>query len=126
MESRMEAKSPSSANGKGRYDQSQIRPCCRGNIVDRKGRTTAETTGGSALGIIPGKLGTGEEKERNIKKISKAFDIDEELIDNQLKQAWVTDGHVCPAQINVRTEADSKDIKGVTHLSIEGNALLSL
>lgn len=46
-------------------------PAVRGNIVDRKGRTLAETTGGNALGIIPGKLGTGEEKERNIKKSAK-------------------------------------------------------
>ncbi|MEH7800529.1 NTF2-like N-terminal transpeptidase domain-containing protein, partial [Bacillus pumilus] len=94
-------------------------PAVRGNIVDRKGRTLAETTGGSALGIIPGKLGTGEEKERNIKKISKAFDIDEELIDNQLKQAWVTDDTFVPLKSMLEQKPIPKDVKGVTYQSKE-------
>lgn len=94
-------------------------PAVRGNIVDRKGRTLAETTGGNALGIIPGKLGTGKEKERNIKKISKAFDIDEELIDNQLKQAWVTDDTFVPLKSMLEQKPIPKDVKGVTYQSKE-------
>nr|WGD97773.1 NTF2-like N-terminal transpeptidase domain-containing protein [Bacillus safensis] len=94
-------------------------PAVRGNIVDRKGRTLAETTGGNALGIIPGKLGTGEEKERNIKKISKAFDIEEELINNQLKQAWVTDDTFVPLKSMLKQEPIPKDVNGVTYQSKE-------
>ncbi|MFP7241080.1 penicillin-binding transpeptidase domain-containing protein [Bacillus altitudinis] len=94
-------------------------PAVRGNIVDRKGRTLAETTGGHALGIIPGKLGTGTEKESNIKKISSAFDIDEELIQNQLKQAWVTDDTFVPLKSMLEQKPIPKDINGVTYQTKE-------
>lgn len=94
-------------------------PAVRGHIVDRKGRTLAETTGGNALGVIPGKLGTGKAKENNIKKISKAFDIDEEQIQHQLKQAWVTDDTFVPLKSMLEQVTIPKDVSGVTYQSKE-------
>ncbi|MFS0657040.1 penicillin-binding transpeptidase domain-containing protein [Bacillus sp. 179-C3.3 HS] len=91
----------------------------RGNIEDRKGRLLAETTDGHALGVIPGKLGTGKAKESNIKKISKAFDIDEEFIQTQLKQAWVTDDTFVPLKSMIKQMDIPKDIRGVTYQSKE-------
>ncbi|AOZ88024.1 penicillin-binding protein [Bacillus xiamenensis] len=90
-------------------------PAVRGSIVDRKGRALAETTGGNALGIIPGKLGTGKTKESHIKKISSAFDIDEEFIQNQLKQTWVTDDTFVPLKSMLEQMQIPKDVSGVTY-----------
>ncbi|MDM5297184.1 penicillin-binding transpeptidase domain-containing protein [Bacillus pumilus] len=104
---------------KGDTIQVKSDPAVRGNIVDRKGRTLAETTGGNTLGVIPGKLGTGKAKENNLKKISTAFDIDEEFIQNQLKQAWVTDDTFVPLKTMLKQKTIPKDINGVTYQSKE-------
>ncbi len=40
------------------------------------------------LGVIPGQLGTGDEKPP-ISKQSRAFDLTEDAIDQALAQSWV-------------------------------------
>nr|WP_256449799.1 hypothetical protein [Stutzerimonas stutzeri] len=51
--------------------------------------------------------------------MSSAFDIDEELIQNQLKQAWVTDDTFVPLKSMLEQKPIPKDINGVTYQTKE-------
>lgn len=61
----------------------------RGQIVDRNGTPLATKGQFSEAGIVPAKLGEGDEKTENIQAISKKLGISTEYINKQLEQKWV-------------------------------------
>ena len=71
----------------------------RGEIVDRNKTPLAANGTLYQLGVIPGKLGTGDEKESRIKAIAKEFDLTEKAIHQALDQSWVQDDYFVPLKI---------------------------
>ncbi|MBF2595505.1 penicillin-binding transpeptidase domain-containing protein, partial [Listeria welshimeri] len=61
----------------------------RGQIVDRNGTPLATKGQFAEAGVVPSKLGEGDEKTKNIQDISKKLDISTEYINKQLAQKWV-------------------------------------
>ena len=61
----------------------------RGEILDRNNEPLAENGTLYQLGVVPGQLGTGDEKNANIKAIAERFDLTEESINQALGQSWV-------------------------------------
>jgi penicillin-binding protein len=71
----------------------------RGEIVDRNKTPLAANGTLYQLGVIPGQLGTGDEKESRIKAIAKEFDLTEKAIQQALDQSWVQDDYFVPLKI---------------------------
>ncbi|EME7206294.1 penicillin-binding transpeptidase domain-containing protein [Enterococcus faecium] len=73
----------------------------RGNIIDRNGEPLA-TTGKlkqKQLGVVPSKLGDGDEKTANIKAIASSFDLTEDAINQAISQSWVQPDYFVPLKI---------------------------
>ena len=71
----------------------------RGEILDRNNEPLAENGTLYQLGVVPGQLGTGDEKNANIKAIAERFDLTEEAIEQALGQSWVQDELFVPLKI---------------------------
>lgn len=71
----------------------------RGEIVDRNKTPLAANGTLYQLGVIPGQLGDGEDKESRIKAIAKQFDLTEKAIQQALDQSWVQDDYFVPLKI---------------------------
>ncbi|MBS7179703.1 MAG: penicillin-binding transpeptidase domain-containing protein [Enterococcus gallinarum] len=71
----------------------------RGEIVDRNKTPLAGNGTLYQLGVIPGQLGDGEDKESRIKAIAKQFDLTEKAIQQALDQSWVQDDYFVPLKI---------------------------
>ncbi|EPH59745.1 putative penicillin-binding protein 3 [Enterococcus casseliflavus 14-MB-W-14] len=71
----------------------------RGEILDRNNEPLAENGTLYQLGVVPGQLGTGDEKTANIKAIAERFDLTEEAIKQALGQSWVQDELFVPLKI---------------------------
>lgn len=71
----------------------------RGEILDRNNEPLAENGTLYQLGVVPGQLGTGDEKNANIKAIAERFDLTEEAITQALEQSWVQDELFVPLKI---------------------------
>lgn len=71
----------------------------RGEILDRNNEPLAENGTLYQLGVVPGQLGTGDEKTANIKAIAERFDLTEEAIEQALGQSWVQDELFVPLKI---------------------------
>lgn len=71
----------------------------RGNILDRNGEPLATTGKLKQLGVVPSKLGDGDEKTANIKAIASAFDLTEDAINQAISQSWVQPDHFVPLKI---------------------------
>lgn len=71
----------------------------RGEILDRNNEPLAENDTLYQLGVVPGQLGTGDEKNANIKAIAERFDLTEEAINQALGQSWVQDELFVPLKI---------------------------
>lgn len=71
----------------------------RGEILDRNNEPLAENGTLYQLGVVPGQLGTGDEKNANIKAIAERFDLTEEAINQALGQSWVQDEMFVPLKI---------------------------
>lgn len=71
----------------------------RGEIVDRNKTPLAANGTLYQLGVIPGQLGDGEDKESRIKAIAKQFDLTEKAIHQALDQSWVQDDYFVPLKI---------------------------
>ena len=71
----------------------------RGEIVDRNKSPLAANSTLYQLGVIPGQLGDGEDKESRIKAIAKQFDLTEKAIQQALDQSWVQDDYFVPLKI---------------------------
>ncbi len=74
-------------------------PAKRGNILDRNGKALATTGKLKQLGVVPEKLGEGEEKTANISAIAKAFDLSEDEINQAISQSWVQPDYFVPLKI---------------------------
>ncbi|EAF0745603.1 penicillin-binding transpeptidase domain-containing protein [Listeria monocytogenes] len=61
----------------------------RGQIVDRNGNPLATTGQFAEAGVVPSKLGEGDEKVKNIADISKKLEVSTAYINKQLDQKWV-------------------------------------
>lgn len=71
----------------------------RGEIVDRNKSPLAANGTLYQLGVIPGQLGDGEDKESRIKAIAKQFGLTEKAIQQALDQSWVQDDYFVPLKI---------------------------
>lgn len=71
----------------------------RGEIVDRNKSPLAANGTLYQLGVIPGQLGDGEDKESRIKAIAEQFDLTEKAIQQALDQSWVQDNYFVPLKI---------------------------
>lgn len=71
----------------------------RGEIVDRNKSPLAANGTLYQLGVIPGQLGDGRDKESRIKAIAKQFDLTEKAIQQALDQSWVQDDYFVPLKI---------------------------
>lgn len=71
----------------------------RGEILDRNNEPLAENGTLYQLGVVQGQLGTGDEKNANIKAIAERFDLTEEAINQALGQSWVQDELFVPLKI---------------------------
>ena len=71
----------------------------RGEIVDRNKTPLAANGTLYQLGVIPGQIGDGEDKESRIKAIAKQFDLTEKAIQQALDQSWVQDDYFVPLKI---------------------------
>ncbi|WP_270275788.1 penicillin-binding transpeptidase domain-containing protein [Enterococcus casseliflavus] len=71
----------------------------RGEILDRNNEPLAENGTLYQLGVVPGQLGMGDEKNANIKAIAERFDLTEEAINQALGQSWVQDELFVPLKI---------------------------
>ncbi|MFB8624785.1 penicillin-binding protein PBP4(5) [Enterococcus casseliflavus] len=71
----------------------------RGEILDRNNEPLAENGTLYQLGVVPGQLGTVDEKNANIKAIAERFDLTEEAIEQALGQSWVQDELFVPLKI---------------------------
>lgn len=58
----------------------------RGQIVDRNGNPLATTGQFAEAGVVPSKLGEGDEKVKNIADISKKLEVSTDYINKQLDQ----------------------------------------
>ncbi|EOL43336.1 penicillin-binding transpeptidase domain-containing protein [Enterococcus caccae] len=77
-----------------------IDPAKRGEIVDRKGEGLAVNQPFDQVGIVPGKLGEGQDKTNNIKAFSEQFRVSVEDIEQKLKQEWVKPDSFVPLAIS--------------------------
>lgn len=87
----------------------------RGNIVDRDDQPLATTAPFYQMGILPGDLGDGKTRDKNIKAISKAFDVSVETLEEKLAQSWVKDDLFVP--IKIVDMEDAKELPGVKYNS---------
>lgn len=85
----------------------------RGQILDKNGLSLATFKQFPEVGMIPGKLGTGKEKEQKIKEISKLLDISEENIQKKLAQKWVRDDSYVPLKLVDKITDKMTSIEGI-------------
>lgn len=72
----------------------------RGEIVDRNGEGLAVNQAFDQVGIVPGKLGEGQEKTDNIKAFSDQFNVSVDEIEQKLKQDWVKPDAFVPLTVS--------------------------
>ncbi|MGX7245725.1 penicillin-binding protein PBP4(5) [Enterococcus quebecensis] len=72
----------------------------RGEIVDRNGEGLAVNQAFDQVGLVPGKLGDGQDKANNIKAFSDQFNIPVDEIEQKLKQNWVKPDSFVPMKIS--------------------------
>ena len=90
-----------------------IERAIRGNIVDRDEEPLATMAPFYQMGIIPGELGKGKTKTKNIQKIAESFDLSVDTIEKKLAQSWVTDTLFVP--LKVMEQKDIKKLDGVQY-----------
>lgn len=90
----------------------------RGEILDRNKQPLATTGKLKQLGVVPAKLGEGEEKSANIKAIAEAFDLTEASIEQAISQAWVQPDYFVPLKI---IEGETPELpSGATIQEVDG------
>ncbi|MGX7031333.1 penicillin-binding transpeptidase domain-containing protein [Vagococcus zengguangii] len=84
----------------------------RGKILDRNGVELATKRAYQQVGVIPAKLGEGEERDKNIKAIAKKFDLDVETIESFLAPDWATGEVFVPLKtlVNDLSDEDLADL----------------
>ena len=86
----------------------------RGKILDRNGQALATNGNVTQAGLVPGKLGTGDERTANQAKIATAWDVKTSSLETLLKQSWVTDDTFVPVKI----VTDSPALTGAAYQTI--------
>lgn len=90
----------------------------RGEILDRNKQPLATTGKLKQLGVVPAKLGEGEEKTTNIKAIAEAFDLTEDSIEQAISQGWVQPDYFVPLKI---IEGETPELpSGATIQEVDG------
>lgn len=90
-------------------------PPKRGEIQDVNKLPLATEHAYPQLGIIPNKLGTGEEKQQTLSEISKKLDMTEEQLNTLLTQSWVKEDSFVPIKIiNFNENLEKYETKGIT------------
>ncbi|EMG29358.1 penicillin-binding protein [Listeria fleischmannii 1991] len=89
----------------------------RGDIVDRNQKKLATIGNFNEAGIIPEKLGEGDEKTKNIMVISQKLDVPAEDINHALEQKWVQADSFVP--IKTILTGDLKESPGLTYAQKE-------
>ncbi|STD24111.1 penicillin-binding transpeptidase domain-containing protein [Enterococcus mundtii] len=90
----------------------------RGEILDRNKQPLATTGKLKQLGVVPAKLGEGEEKTTNIKAIAEAFDLTEASIEQAISQGWVQPDYFVPLKI---IEGETPELpSGATIQEVDG------
>lgn len=90
----------------------------RGEILDRNKQPLATTGKLKQLGVVPAKLGDGEEKTTNIKAIAEAFDLTEASIEQAISQGWVQPDYFVPLKI---IEGETPELpSGATIQEVDG------
>lgn len=74
-------------------------PAQRGEILDRNNEPLATTGKLKQLGVVPAKLGEGEEKTANIKALAEISSLSEEAINQAINQSWVQPDYFVPLKI---------------------------
>lgn len=87
----------------------------RGQIVDQDDQPLATNAPFYQMGILPSGLGEGKTRDKNLKAISKAFDVSVETLEKKLAQSWVRDNLFVPIKVIDMKEA--KDLDGVKYSS---------
>ncbi len=87
----------------------------RGDILDRNNNKLATDGKILSAGIVPGKL--GENKEKNISKLSELTGVSEEYINKQLSASWVKDDTFVPikkiSKSNITLKEELLTIPGI-------------
>ncbi|MBC1398648.1 penicillin-binding protein PBP4(5) [Listeria fleischmannii] len=89
----------------------------RGDIVDRNQKKLATIGNFNEAGIVPEKLGEGDEKTKNIMAISQKLDVPAEDINHALEQKWVQADSFVP--IKTILTGDLKESPGLTYAQKE-------
>lgn len=89
----------------------------RGEILDHLGNGLAINEDFKSMGIVPKELGEGNQKEQNLQKISRQFDISIEEITKKLNQSWVKDDLFVPLKTVQSNKA--KELPGVSYQNIK-------
>lgn len=89
----------------------------RGDIVDRNQKKLATIGNFNEAGIVPEKLGEGDEKTKNIMAISQKLNVPAEDINHALEQKWVQADSFVP--IKTILTGDLKESPGLTYAQKE-------
>lgn len=92
----------------------EMEPPARGKIQDRNGTDIATNQNANQVGIIPGQLGTADQRAGAIKQISEALDVTEDFINEQLSASWVQDDHFVPIKTLIDETPNLEGIPGLT------------
>lgn len=91
----------------------------RGEILDVNNSPLATAHDYPQFGIIPEKLGEGEEKNKNLEAISKKFDMDIKELNDLLNQGWVKKDSFVPIKtVNFEDSLEKYETTGVTSISV--------
>lgn len=91
----------------------------RGDILDSNNRPLATAHDYPQFGIIPEKLGKGDDKAKNLETISKKFDLSTKELNTLLDQAWVKEDSFVPIKTVSFEEALEKyEAPGITSISV--------
>ncbi|WLV23803.1 penicillin-binding transpeptidase domain-containing protein [Aciduricibacillus chroicocephali] len=85
----------------------------RGEIRDRLDNELAVNADFKLAGIIPNKLGSGDERKKSLQKISRYLKIPTDDLEKKLKQKWVKDELFVP--VKTITEKQAKELKGIEY-----------
>ena len=94
--------------------QLDVTAATRGQILDRNDQPLAKNGDVTQAGLVPGKLGSGDERTANLEKIAAAWNVKVTSLETLLKQSWVTDDTFVP----VKVVTDSPTLTGAAYQTI--------
>ncbi len=94
--------------------QLDVTAATRGQILDRNDQPLAKNGDVTQAGLVPGKLGSGDERTTNLEKIAAAWNVKVTSLETLLKQSWVTNDTFVPVKI----VTDSPTLTGAAYQTI--------